>query len=44
MFLKNLPIKVLKYLDINKYVINLKLNKQLSYKLIYSLETIELEI
>ena len=35
--------KLTKYLSINKYTINLKLYKQLSYKLIYSLRYKELE-
>ena len=42
-FLKKLVIKLYKYLDINKYIIGPKIEKQLSYKLIYSLTPIELE-
>ena len=44
MFLKELAIKLLKQLSINKYIINLKISKQLLYKLIYSFKSIKLEI
>lgn len=43
MFLKQLAIKLLKYLGINKHIINLEKSKQILYKSIYSLELIELE-
>lgn len=33
-----------KFFNINKYVIDLKLDKQLSYKPLYSLELIKLKI
>ena len=42
-FLKKIVINLLKYSDINKYVINLEIDMQLLYKLIYSFEFIELE-
>lgn len=43
-FLKKMAIKLFKYFDINKYIIDLELSKQLSYKLIYSLRQVELKI
>ena len=42
-FSKKLAIKLSKYLYINKYAINPEKDKQLIYKLIYSLELIKLE-
>ena len=43
-FLKKLVKKLLKYSIINKYIIDLKIDKQLPYKLIYYLRSIKLEI
>lgn len=43
-FSKKLVKMLSKYFNINKYAINLKLDKQLLYKLIYNLKLIELEI
>ena len=43
MFLKWLATKVLKYSSINKYTINIKIDKQLSYKVIYTIELIRIE-
>ena len=43
-FLKKLVAKLLKYLRINKYAINLELDKQLPQKLIYNLKLVKLEI
>ena len=41
--LKELAIELSEYLDIKKYIIDFKNNKQLLYRLIYSLELIELK-
>ena len=35
-FSKRLALKLLKYLDINKYIINLEISKSLPYRPIYS--------
>lgn len=43
-FLKKLIAKLFKCSDINKYIMNLDLDKQLLYKLIYNLEFVKLEI
>ena len=43
-FFKELAVELLKYLGINKYIIDLKKGNQLLYKLIYSLQLVELEI
>lgn len=43
-FLKKSVAKLSKYFNINKHTINLELNKQLFYKLIYNLYLVELEI
>lgn len=43
-FSKKLVILLLKYSSINNYTISLKIDKQLFYKLIYSLELVKLEI
>ena len=43
MFLKILDVKLPKHLDIYKYIISLKKNKQLLYKPIYSLGHIKSE-
>ena len=43
-FIKKLAAKLLKYLNINKYIINLELGKQLFYRPIYIFEPIKLEI
>ena len=42
-FSKKLALKLFEYLNINKSIINLKLNKKLLYKPIYSLKIVELE-
>lgn len=42
-FSKKLVKKLSKYLNINKYSINLEFDKQLPYKLIYSLKLVELK-
>ena len=42
-FLKKLAIKLLKYISINKLITNIKIDKQLFYRLIYSFEFIKLE-
>ena len=43
MFSKYLVIEMLKYLDINRYIINLNKDKELLYKLIYSFKLIKLK-
>lgn len=42
-FSKKLAIKLLKYLNIKNYIFKLKLDKQLFYRLIYSLKLLELK-
>ena len=42
-FIKMLTIKSPKYADFNNYIINLKISKQLPYKLIYTLKFIKLK-
>lgn len=42
-FFKKLMVILPKFFNINKYVIDLKLDKQLSYKLFYNLELIKLK-
>lgn len=43
-FFKKLAAKFLEYFHINKFLINVELDKQLSYSLIYSLRLVKLEI
>ena len=43
-FLKELILGLLKYLNINKYTISLTMGKKLLYNLIYSFKSIELKI
>lgn len=43
-FLEELAMKLLKYLCITKYTIDLEVDNQLLYKLIYSLELVKLKI
>ena len=43
-FQKKLITELFKYLNINKYNINLKIDKKLCYKLIYNLCLIKLKI
>lgn len=42
-FLKKIATKLIKHFNINKYITNLKLSKQVLYKLIYSLRLIKLK-
>lgn len=42
-FSKKLTVILLKYFNINKYTIGLKLDKQLLYRPVYSLDAVELE-
>lgn len=43
-FKKNLSTELFKYFNINKYIINLELDKQPPYKWIYNLLSITLKI
>ena len=43
-FLANNTVKLLEYIRINNYIIKLKKNKQLYFGLIYSLESVKLEM
>lgn len=42
-FSKKSTVELFKYFDINKHLINSKLNKQLSYNSIYNLKLVELK-
>ena len=43
-FSKNVIVELYKYLAINKYIINIEKSKQLSYRPIYNLKLVDIEI